>query len=417
MIKKVHFIKGYLSSYAFMVVIFSLPISRKIFTISLWFWVIAWLLDGNFKEKFSKKKYLAALPTLICLSSFFFISLFSLIWSENINRGAHLLTTQAGLLLIPFLFSFSNWAYPNFNYRNDLLRAFLAGLIMVSFYLLAISLIESLSIINGKFVFNPRIGRWENAFLHVRFSFIIHPSYFGMMILLGIAIVLIDLKEKLVVPYSNIFSISLLLFLLVILFLTSARASIIGLIFLLIFNFRKVKIPSLIKILISISLITLISVYIYNNSRFMHLLKKTFESQHELSLKELHKLDVRSDIWAASFKVIEQSPIIGTGIGDAQKMLNQEYIKNKYALTDKMNYNCHNQFIETQVSTGFIGLFILMAILFFPLILKQYWKKEYYLSFLIIVVCGFMFESILFRAWGIALFSVFYTLFTHPNPD
>jgi len=417
MIKKVNLIRGDLSSFAFMAVIFFMPISRKLYIISLWLWGISWIVDGSFQKKFSKKKYLAAFPTLIGLSGIYFMSLISLIWSENISRGIEILTTQAGLLLIPFLFSFSNRTNPNFNYRNAFLRAFLAGLIIVSCYLLAISFKESVSLVQGKVVFDPKIGRWENVFLHERFSFIIHPSYFGMMILMGIAIVLIDLKEKNILPYSNIIAISLLLFLLVILFLSSTRASVIGLILISLFNFRSLKIPTPYKIVIYILIMTLIGVYIVTNPRFINPVKETLKTEQPLNLKELNRFNIRYDIWSASFEIIKKSPVLGTGLGDTQNKLNQEYLERGNALVDKLNYNCHNQFIETQVSTGIIGLIILMAILFSPLIFQQYWRKEFYLNFLIIVLCGFMFESILNRVTGIAFFSIFYTLFTHSDPD
>ena len=63
-------------------------------------------------------------------------------------------------------------------------------------------------------------------------------------------------------------------------------------------------------------------------------------------------------LWENSLIAIENSNYMGYGLGDGKQKLQDQLAKNGGNLYDK-NYNSHNQFLETTLSIGLIGLFYL----------------------------------------------------------
>ena len=120
----------------------------------------------------------------------------------------------------------------------------------------------------------------------------------------------------------------------------------------------------------------------------------------------------RGKAWQASFSLIKEYPVLGLGIGDIRDSLSKLYLEEEY-FDETQNYlNCHNQFLETWLGVGVLGLIFLIIILVYPLVVSQYFNAYLYGSFLLISITGFLSESILDRLWGVAFFSIFYTLLT-----
>ena len=66
--------------------------------------------------------------------------------------------------------------------------------------------------------------------------------------------------------------------------------------------------------------------------------------------------------WDCSKKIINNNPLFGVGTGDVQDELQKCYTENNYyQLTywENTKYNAHNQFLETTIGQGIIGLFLL----------------------------------------------------------
>jgi len=85
------------------------------------------------------------------------------------------------------------------------------------------------------------------------------------------------------------------------------------------------------------------------------------------------------------------------------------YIKEGYPYYAQLKLNAHNQFLETQLTWGIPGTVLLILMLFAPAIRRwNVYSRPLYVTFLIILITAFLFESVLVRQWGIMFYSVFY---------
>lgn len=114
--------------------------------------------------------------------------------------------------------------------------------------------------------------------------------------------------------------------------------------------------------------------------------------------------------------------ILGNGIGDVQTKLNKAYIEDDLYLGNQrgkdngyLDYNFHNQYIQTFTESGIVGLLLLVFIIG-SLILYGFKVKNESLIFLnLMFVCAFFTESYLNRAMGVFLFLAFNSIFLSIN--
>jgi O-antigen ligase len=132
------------------------------------------------------------------------------------------------------------------------------------------------------------------------------------------------------------------------------------------------------------------------------------------SVKILH-IDPRTALFKTVLEVIKANPILGIGIS-ASKTL----IENTQTSAHIILNNTHNQFLQTQLTTGIIGSFLLLSFLFF--ILKKALKtpKSSLITFIIPIFCLLfvlcsMTEALLERERGILFFVFFYCLLAAKN--
>lgn len=117
--------------------------------------------------------------------------------------------------------------------------------------------------------------------------------------------------------------------------------------------------------------------------------------------------DVRILIWKNAWNVAVEHLPFGTGTGDVRDELNRAYETNGLMALQKRNYNAHNQYLETLIGVGILGLLSLLSIFFLSFIggIK---KRDILLPVFVVMVLFFLlFESMLERKAGgdfIALF-------------
>ncbi len=405
------FIRQYkITFYLFLLVVFSLSISRNIFIISLWPWLLSWILEGNFREKFQKGFKSKELIPLLSVILFFLFYAVSLFWSSNKPYGTRNLSEMATLIIVPFFIVFSSDDFKKKGNMVLILKVFLAGLIISSLFLLIVALTKSLSFHNGDISFTPAINDWENVFFNTNFTYMIHPSYYSLMFLMGIAICFNDFqfrilfKDKLYIP--GLIS----LYFIIIVFLTQCRAAFFALLALAFYHLILYKTKPLIKIISFTIILTASLLYLENAFRFKDIREKL--SEDSVSETNLLSTNIRYKIWSSAFTIINDNPLLGVGIGDEQDKLDEMYMEKQYFNAFNQHLNCHNQFLQTWLSTGFIGLIILLFTLFYPLFSHEQWLKPYYVSFVVLVIIMFFFESMFERVWGVSFFGIFYILLT-----
>lgn len=114
--------------------------------------------------------------------------------------------------------------------------------------------------------------------------------------------------------------------------------------------------------------------------------------------------DERISINRTAFDAIKTKPIMGLGVGDYHTRLVEEYDFNS-------NYNAHNQYTETLLASGIIGLLPLLVYLLWPAYMVL--RRRSRLWFPMLMLCGTIvvniaFESMLERQMGLLFIGFVY---------
>jgi O-antigen ligase len=120
---------------------------------------------------------------------------------------------------------------------------------------------------------------------------------------------------------------------------------------------------------------------------------------------------VRLQKWKAAMTIIEAHWLMGVGVGDVQDALQAEYKRTGFELAYNAQYNAHNQFLQTWLGLGIIGLSVLVTC--FGVFTKQaiHNQDSFYLAFIVLFFVCSITESTLERQFGIFFFAMFNALF------
>ncbi|MFV0391504.1 MAG: O-antigen ligase family protein [Paludibacteraceae bacterium] len=117
-------------------------------------------------------------------------------------------------------------------------------------------------------------------------------------------------------------------------------------------------------------------------------------SSHQRMDADLIKSEPRFFLWKSGFEVVKEKPVLGHGISSAQerfdvareKYQTQAY-KEQWVASEHLD--SHNQFIQTWMEFGLIGLLLLLAVYLAPLFLVT--KRRKTLTLFFTALC--MFQS------------------------
>ncbi len=119
---------------------------------------------------------------------------------------------------------------------------------------------------------------------------------------------------------------------------------------------------------------------------------------------------VRLNMWESGLKAVQDSPLIGHGYRNANKVT-QKYTEKSV----KHFTHLHNEYITNLVSAGIFGLLSLLALIFVPLIIfykKLKNKENYHYAFMGILLCtGYATFGFTHIAFGEEHVNAFYILF------
>lgn len=113
-----------------------------------------------------------------------------------------------------------------------------------------------------------------------------------------------------------------------------------------------------------------------------------------------------------SIEVIKDNYWWGTGTGDYQIALNKCYKQNNFSdVLYLLNYNSHNQYLQSLLTLGVFGLALFLATLLVPLRLSIKNNDWLIIMLFIVLSMGMLTESVLQTNKGIMIFSFVYGLF------
>lgn len=135
-------------------------------------------------------------------------------------------------------------------------------------------------------------------------------------------------------------------------------------------------------------------------------ISKTTEIRGDVQLSDAQN---RLELWSCALHefTTKASFFWGVGIQQYQDYLNDCYYKNRLYHAHEQSYNTHNQYLQTLLNTGFLGLFVFLAILFYALYVAIKEKQLQFTLILLTFALFFITESFFEKTLGIVSYATF----------
>ena|GEM_PF-4673253 len=303
--------------------------------------------------------------------------------------------------------------------------AFIGGCLAAFFVCITRALVLSFSFQDGEFIFNPSLAetnrfdflalplRGGNRFFSVDLSFMLHPTYFSILIVIALCLIyekLIGSSKRLAVKL-----ISTAIVLLVALFLLSSKAAILSLGVVIVVWMLQAPISWKYKATTFCSLLCVAVLFAKFNPRmviFFDDVRKGLSIQPDAETG--HHLRVLS--WDAALSLFWDHPVLGVGESKKKESMLEMYRKKGYTTPLELKLNTHNQFLDFAVGGGIFGLAFFLIGLFHLSFLALSWRNFGYVAFLTVFVFNMLFENLLSRQAGVLMFAIFVSLYINLNP-
>ncbi len=409
--------------YMLQVLFFLIPFGGKLASIGVLL-LIAWSLFCTKKEgwlsRFKRgKPYL--FPSLV----YFLVLSAGLFLSDSFSSAMNQLVQRSSFLIFPLVIPlyFLNSKQVLLVFRSFVLACLLiviASLIDFAY----VSLTESEYIILGEKIEGNRPGTMYE-YLSSHFLIVgVHRTYFSVYLLISILFIAYNFRDynKLVKIKSKWFGFASLIILVLGLIFLQSKAGLLSLILISIFILITKSNKSYKSFFLAIS--TLLVIFflsrnvIYNRVKPMINEVENIISPGNDSEKQYAKVlrpgstEVRYMLYKSSYQLIKEAPIVGYGLGDVKDVVKQQNYKNEFLSIAHLNYGPHSQILWTWISSGIIGVFVLIAMFLFPFI-NGFKNRNYFIMGVILVIFFNCFtESFLSRQDGIILTALFITFFS-----
>ncbi len=334
----------------------------------------------------------------------YFIYIIGIIYSKDLDLGIKYAEYKLSFLLIPLMFSIQ----PTFK---------------ISIKLPALGLALG-TIIAGIIGFVNAFNCYETypyivpCFTSSNISPIHHPSYFSIYLLIAMLLIWNQFKND----QRRLVRMGVVLYTIFASFMYLLCLSMAGLFFILVlgivFGFlwlRKkfnlliagitiVLLPILLAIISSITpglaedidaTKKSVNEYVFNNNTFLDKMSKQ---------EEINGNETRLIMWTVTFELIKQYPF-GAGTGSLDVITSKKL--KEYNLDDfsSKNYNPHNQFLQTTLEIGIIGLIVLLSIFYFGFRIAVKYRSKILFVLLFAFCFNSLFESVFQRQSGIYFFT------------
>lgn len=369
---------------------FTMPLSRAAISFFLILFPLIWIIEGDFKRKWSEIKESKFLVVFMVFLILVIIS--GLFFSDDGKLAFRHIRL--------YLYWFSIFVLATSlkkEWIRTILSAFLCGMIV------------SEVIAYGVFF---ELWQWKNITKANPSPFMIHIEYSVYLAFTSILLFNRVLSKNYSLPQKLFFT---LFFLSTTgnLFLQTGRTGQVAYVAALVVMFflhYKFSLKAFIGIFLSATVIYLSAYNISHN--FNKRVHQTIEEITTIQSGELNtSWGIRLAFWPVAYEIVKEHPIFGVGIGDFQKEAANVLTKDKfdsfhpYVKEFISTNNFHNQFLQCSVGMGLIGLFICIALYFLAfktaICTKDRELRDIYLLFMVIYTIGSFSDTF----WG-AQFSV-----------
>jgi O-antigen ligase len=363
-------------------------------------YAIAWIIQGNLKERLSvafRNKFV----WLFC--AYYLLDVIGLLYTSNMTEGSFDLEVKLSLFIFPIMLA-SEGQMP-FTKQRRFIYLFIAGLICNGLICVGYALWRLLAL-------------HDLVFQYKEFSLFMHPSYYSMYIDFALVAIffLLTKKELLISRGKRIYlyvAIFFLEFMLVL--LQSKTGMIVSLLVLgilivryLVLTKKWINTVAILGGLVGVYLLTYDFIITAGRSRIISATETLTTSKPSKSATESSQ--VRIFVWKSAWNVIKENPIVGVGTGDVSNVLLAQYAKDGAEGALKEKLNAHDQYMQTTIALGAIGLLVLLAMFLIPLYISIQEKRFVYMMFLGILLINFLTESMFQTQGGTMFYGLFNSL-------
>ena len=323
----------------------------------------------------------------------------SMLYTSNITEGWQNMEKKLSFIIFPLFFLLSDLSYLSSKHTKTIFYSFMAGLLSFIAGNLGWGLFDYI-VLEAPL---QRLLGWEITKIHP-----IHHTYIAMYCCFGIAYCFIELFEnKSKSIFCTAFLVATTITSTLFVVLVESRAGILcmillyALLFVWLFLVKKQRRTT---IMAGCSLVALVVMFfILFPSGWQRIVKtqQTLSSNTE---------DIRITLLRAGIDVATENWVVGTGIGDRNDVLVKYYEENNLPCGD---LNSHNQFIDTTISIGILGLLSLLSYFIVPIILSIK-NRQYnfaFLLFLFMIAFNSIFEAVFESQTGILFFNFIFCMF------
>jgi O-antigen ligase len=376
-------------------VVVLMPLNQRLIPLA----IVLWLAASIFVALRNKARFIPSQEFFLPIAIYLVYSL-GLLWSDNMYVAVFDLEVKSSLLLVPLMFMFVR-------YDTSQIRIIFFGLFLGLLFAMAVLTVEAAF----KFVESQNTGE----FFYTSLSHRIHPSYLSYFLNIAISILLLDyfFKHLQLFKRKSAYLALILAFLFFSVLLASKSGIITSMLLLsALMTFWIVK-RRWKMALVSLSLGIAVLFAINFKSPFI---KERMTEMFDLSGesedgKYYYTTALRMAVWRESVQLLLEKPLTGHGTGDVRDALMERYEREEMSQVYDLRLNPHNQFLQTGIAIGIVGLMLLIVLLVRPIFGFRR-KFQFTALFSVITIVFFLTESVLETQAGVVAFILFYCLFT-----
>lgn len=321
----------------------------------------------------------------------FFVAIYaiSLFYTDNLKEGFTTVGRHLSFVVMAVYFLASDLSYMRREHVYAILYAMTLALLMRFMFFLIVA-------IHGYFLVHHNVQLIIGGHFDP-----LHHSYLSMYILLSLVFlysILVQVHSwgKIVMFLASMIPLSAYIF-----FIQARMGFVLLLLFFIgVIIHQVVVYHRYVATLIVVVSFALVTVALFKTAPLMTQRFATISSL----LSDSHDDDVRYPIMRANVNVIKQNPVFGVGVGDRMDALTEAY--QNLSGGGKI-LSPHNQYLDTIICTGVLGMVALLLILLIPLIDGIRVRNYLLIALVLIVAISSFTESILERQMGMLFFCFF----------
>jgi O-antigen ligase len=330
---------------------------------------------------------------------FWLVHLIGMLWSENQAFGWKDIETKLSFLLLPILFA----SMPVTSERMvKIQRSFVAGVMIAVVFLLSKSITSYLQDKDSGHFYYARLS-----------SALMHPTYLGMYVALALYLVADDWFISGKKPWRT-YHFPLVLLFSGVIFLLSSRSVILAVGLLLpvfcLARYVKSNAGSLKPPLVVLALILafFINARVNTHNNRMAELGQSIQQAKTGAEHANNSVNSRFEIWRQALSLFKTAPFFGYGTGDVKDCLMESYHASHFTYALEKKLNAHNQYLQTSVALGFLGLLSLLAFLLLPLYPFRFSPFSFFIG---LILLNALTESIFETQKGVVFSAFFYAVY------